>query len=945
MREMTQALANQGRYGDSVMVHMNPAEVEGMGILSGQPLTVNPTTGAYEAFNWGQTLGGIAGGAIAGPWGAGIGAGLGSKFIDGASTGDALTAGLTSGIMSWGVGSFAASDMGQNLLPDFMTGGGLSGSIPAGAPAFGGNATLGPVSNAVASGQAGAAGGSGGMFGGMFNGMNVPAAVGAGAAGLFSTAGQVASNPLPTGAYGGNSYAEYQNEQFPNERTALTSADRSTPAYLAKRAQGIEQSQFKGPEAGFGNINTPRRTAAQGGIVQGYADGGQIRRFADGNNDGFDDETGLATSGFSSFAPDPNTAQQVGQGIQGIAGLLSPGKSALTFASQQAGLNPEGIAQTQGRNALFGAIPLGPTGPFGSVVGALGKAVSGYGDYVASEDARGLNNMTQAAVDMEGFDAGRGLQADPNDPNFGFFNNLGMGIVSALGGDNAHQAMTDADLAAAQQNAVFAHNQEVEPSDLEVASFNLANPTAGNDVGNQADQDAYGEVSAQVGSTPDGTFQDVAEDTGPYGTFDGNGALVGPQGSVNNSGAGLFGGKFGSTSGMSIDTENWSGNPNISMSPAAAASSMATNDQVEPGAGQGVAGVTSMGNLAPVGLNLGQGALGADYGVAYGADEDENDPNIGLGTGMGAFSQADAIAALDDEDAAVAAAAAAAAETAAAADAAAAANAAAAAITAGMGDPSTDGTGGNDGSTGGIGAGDDMSMDDFGEDEMGDGGVYAQGGLVRGHANNPQGATVDQGQDPILMGAVAAIQGQHPEPQKAVQAFIQVYGPKKFAALRERVIADAGQEQAQASGLEALKQQLAPAMPPSGPAVIPQAPPAQPEQQMAQMIDPRQNYAVGGQVRGFYRGKPTKQVSGPGDGLSDSVPANIEGREPVNLAAGEVIVPADVVSDAGNGDSDAGADFFAELNENIRMKRHGTNEQPAAINPAALVPTMPGMTG
>ena len=65
----------------------------------------------------------------------------------------------------------------------------------------------------------------------------------------------------------------------------------------------------------------------------------------------------------------------------------------------------------------------------------------------------------------------------------------------------------------------------------------------------------------------------------------------------------------------------------------------------------------------------------------------------------------------------------------------------------------------------------------------------------------------------------------------------------------------------------------------------------------------------------------------------------------MNLASGEVIVPADVVSDAGNGDSDAGADFFAQLNENIRMQRHGTKKQPDAIDPAAQVPALPGGGG
>ncbi len=44
-------LANQGRYGDSMLVHMNPVEVQGLASMSPTgSLTVNPQTGQPEAF-------------------------------------------------------------------------------------------------------------------------------------------------------------------------------------------------------------------------------------------------------------------------------------------------------------------------------------------------------------------------------------------------------------------------------------------------------------------------------------------------------------------------------------------------------------------------------------------------------------------------------------------------------------------------------------------------------------------------------------------------------------------------------------------------------------------------------------------------------------------------------------------------------------------------------
>ena len=51
MQAMADQMAQQGRFGDSMMVHMNPIEVAGIASLSptGQ-LTTNPMTGQPEAF-------------------------------------------------------------------------------------------------------------------------------------------------------------------------------------------------------------------------------------------------------------------------------------------------------------------------------------------------------------------------------------------------------------------------------------------------------------------------------------------------------------------------------------------------------------------------------------------------------------------------------------------------------------------------------------------------------------------------------------------------------------------------------------------------------------------------------------------------------------------------------------------------------------------------------
>jgi len=81
-----------------------------------------------------------------------------------------------------------------------------------------------------------------------------------------------------------------------------------------------------------------------------------------------------------------------------------------------------------------------------------------------------------------------------------------------------------------------------------------------------------------------------------------------------------------------------------------------------------------------------------------------------------------------------------------------------------------------------------------------------------------------------------------------------------------------------------------------------------------------------------------REVTGTGDGMSDSVPANIEGVQEARLADGEFVVPADVVSDIGNGSSDAGSKKLYDMMDRIRKARHGTTEQPPEINAERMMP-------
>jgi hypothetical protein len=67
-----------------------------------------------------------------------------------------------------------------------------------------------------------------------------------------------------------------------------------------------------------------------------------------------------------------------------------------------------------------------------------------------------------------------------------------------------------------------------------------------------------------------------------------------------------------------------------------------------------------------------------------------------------------------------------------------------------------------------------------------------------------------------------------------------------------------------------------------------------------------------------------RDVVGTGDGMSDSVPADIEGVQEARLADGEFVIPADVVADIGNGSSDAGSKKLYDMMDRVRMARHDT---------------------
>ena len=89
--------------------------------------------------------------------------------------------------------------------------------------------------------------------------------------------------------------------------------------------------------------------------------------------------------------------------------------------------------------------------------------------------------------------------------------------------------------------------------------------------------------------------------------------------------------------------------------------------------------------------------------------------------------------------------------------------------------------------------------------------------------------------------------------------------------------------------------------------------------------------AEGGMAQGRY-------LRGDTDGMEDKIPATIDKDQPARLSHGEFVIPADVVSHLGNGNSDAGAKHLYKMMDKIRHARTGTKKQGKQINAEKFMP-------
>jgi hypothetical protein len=101
-----------------------------------------------------------------------------------------------------------------------------------------------------------------------------------------------------------------------------------------------------------------------------------------------------------------------------------------------------------------------------------------------------------------------------------------------------------------------------------------------------------------------------------------------------------------------------------------------------------------------------------------------------------------------------------------------------------------------------------------------------------------------------------------------------------------------------------------------------------------------QGYAEGGTANGGYSlgsySDGGRLLRGPGDGVSDSIPASIGNRQPARLADGEFVVPARIVSEIGNGSTEAGARKLYAMMDRVQKARKKTvGKSKVAVNTRA----------
>jgi hypothetical protein len=111
---------------------------------------------------------------------------------------------------------------------------------------------------------------------------------------------------------------------------------------------------------------------------------------------------------------------------------------------------------------------------------------------------------------------------------------------------------------------------------------------------------------------------------------------------------------------------------------------------------------------------------------------------------------------------------------------------------------------------------------------------------------------------------------------------------------------------------------------------------SQRNEQLTLIANDGQQFAKGGISHLGDYSDGGRLLRGPGDGVSDSIPATIADKRPARLADGEFVVPARIVSELGNGSTEAGARKLYAMMDRIQKARgKTTGKDRVAVNSGA----------
>jgi hypothetical protein len=214
------------------------------------------------------------------------------------------------------------------------------------------------------------------------------------------------------------------------------------------------------------------------------------------------------------------------------------------------------------------------------------------------------------------------------------------------------------------------------------------------------------------------------------------------------------------------------------------------------------------------------------------------------------------------------------------------------------------------------------------------GGIY---GLYKSMNPDAQKMTGYQGKIPSYTAVREQVSDTYDPERRPGSGGQRYFSETQFVA-PEGVEAARTAAQEEAAGIAALnKANLAREERPA--AVAPPAPPRAVEEERrpaSEVIEDVRvpQYAAGG-ITGLKKGR---YLNGTTDGMADKLAAKIDNKQPAALSHGEFVIPADVVSHLGNGNSDAGAKKLYEMMEKIRLARTGNPKQGKQINPNKFLP-------